>query len=86
MATTESIPQQMPKPRYTAKYSFPIPVQTTVGRATEERTVEFVPLTSSVPGFTHRVLIDGIARDWLGYGKPSADAAEYFLRKHWTLS
>jgi hypothetical protein len=48
------------------------------------RVVAFRPLVGkSVPGFTHRVVIDGTAVDWLGYSKPSAKAAAYFLRKHW---
>jgi hypothetical protein len=51
------------------------------------REVEFFPISvdGPVPGFTHRVIIDGLARDWLGYGRPSAKAAAYFLRKHWEM-
>lgn len=44
-------------------------------------TVEFVPV-SGVPGYTHRVAINGAARDWLGHGQPSVKAAKFFLEKH----
>ncbi len=37
----------------------------------------------SVPGFTHRVLINRRAVDWLSNEyKPSAKTAEYFFTKH----
>jgi hypothetical protein len=36
-----------------------------------------------VPGFTHRVIINSEAADWLGGGfPPSARHASYFLKKH----
>ncbi len=85
MTTREDLPRDMPKPTLVARYRFPIKVNSTVGPVIEARIVDFVPV-DNVPGFTHRVLIDELPRDWLGYGKPSARAAEYFLRKHWTLS
>ena len=81
----DALPQAMPKPTLIYRYRFPIPVTTAVGAAIADRSVEFIPITG-VPGFTHRVVIDDMPRDWLGYGKPSAHAAEYFLRKHWTLA
>jgi hypothetical protein len=38
---------------------------------------------SDVPGFSHRVFVNGIGRDWLGDEfKPSAKVAQYFLEKH----
>lgn len=50
--------------------------------AEDGTTVEFRPV-NDVPGFTHRVIINGVAvRDWLGRGKPSADAARFFFDKH----
>lgn len=51
-------------------------------RAEDNSTVEFLPATD-VPGFTHRVVINGVAtRDWLGHGKPNAKAAAFFYDKH----
>lgn len=82
-------PIDVPKPTYIAKYTFRFPnTPSAVGPVDSLRAVEFIPLgeTAVVPGFSHRVVIDGIARDWLGYGKPSAKSAEYFLRKHWELA
>lgn len=50
--------------------------------AEDGTTVEFFPV-DDVPGFTHRVVIDGQAvREWLGRGRPSAKAARFFYEKH----
>lgn len=50
--------------------------------AEDGTTIEFHPV-NDVPGFTHRVVINGQAvRDWLGHGKPSAKAAHFFYDKH----
>ena len=39
--------------------------------------------SSGVPGFTHRVIINGRAIDWLGdHMRPSTNAAVYFWTKH----
>jgi hypothetical protein len=36
-----------------------------------------------MPGFSHRVTVDGVAKDWLSNEcKPSAKVAEYFYGKH----
>jgi hypothetical protein len=46
------------------------------------KTVEFVPV-ANVPGFTHRVIVDGEPRSWLGDSfHPSVKTARYF----WALS
>ena len=37
-----------------------------------------------VPGCTHRVIINRRAVDYLGFGKPSAKSAKFFLDKHGT--
>ena len=66
-------PGALPKPVYIAEYTF---------STAQPHTVKFIPVRS-VPGYTHRVIIDDNAVDWLGYGKPNTKAAEYFLRKHW---
>ena len=52
-------------------------------RVAEDRTaVEFFP-EDRVPGYTHRIVINGQAtRYWLGHGKPSAKAAEFFLQQY----
>lgn len=50
--------------------------------AADGAAVEFFP-DSNVPGYTHRVVINGKAtRHWLGHGRPSAKAAEFFLELH----
>lgn len=88
MEAQSTYPTSIPHPTYVAKYQFRFPnTESAAGPVTALREVEFFPLVvdSVVPGFTHRVVIDGIARDWLGYGKPSAKSAEYFLRKHWLM-
>ena len=79
-------PEFVPSPSYVAKYVFRFEnTPSAVGPVTSVREVEFFPLSDAiVPGFSHRVVIDGIAKDWLGYGKPSGRSAEYFLRKHWS--
>ena len=79
-------PADVPAPTYVAKYVFRFPnTPSAAGPVTSIREVEFMPFGEHtvVPGFTHRVIIDGLMKDWLGYGKPSAKSAEYFLRKHW---
>jgi hypothetical protein len=49
--------------------------------------VEFVPLArSEVPLFTHRVVIDGVAKDWLAdTHKPSLKVARFFYDKYAAL-
>ena len=46
-------------------------------------TIQFFPV-NDVPGFTHRVVINGQGtRDFLGdHVKPSAKHAEFFFQKH----
>jgi hypothetical protein len=45
-------------------------------------TVEFVKLNGNAPGFSHRVVINGVAVDWLGsHVRPSKTAAKFFLGK-----
>ena len=87
MSEAESkYPESIPAPTYVAKYVFRFEnTPSAVGPVTSIREVEFLPLGQHavVPGFTHRVIIDGLMKDWLGHGKPSAKSAEYFLRKHW---
>jgi hypothetical protein len=87
MSEAESkYPEFIPAPIYVAKYVFRFEnTPSAVGPVTSIREVEFMPFgeRTIVPGFTHRVLIDGLMKDWLGHGKPSAKSAEYFLRKHW---
>lgn len=47
-----------------------------------EHAVTFVAV-SDVPGFTHRVILDGVAVDWLARShRPGAKAAEYYRDKH----
>lgn len=37
----------------------------------------------NVPGFTHRVILNGVAVDWLSSeSKPSKATAAFFLAKH----
>lgn len=43
--------------------------------------IEFHKLYN-VPGWTHRVAINGIASDWLGQGNPDQKAARFFYEKH----
>jgi len=44
--------------------------------------VQFVPITN-VPGFTHRVTMNGAAYAWLGdNAKPNRKSAEYFLDRY----
>lgn len=41
--------------------------------------LEFLPWRG-LPGFTHRVILNGVATQrWLGLGRPSVQAAEYFF-------
>ena len=48
----------------------------------EETLVSFVPYPG-VPGYTHRVTINGCAVDWLSLDhNPTAANAEYFEEKH----
>lgn len=52
--------------------------------AEDGRVLQFVPI-KNVPGFSHRVTINGLAADYLGdNAKPSAKSAEFFLGKHST--
>jgi len=49
--------------------------------------LEFIPLKRiykhATPGITHRVLINGVTKDWLSDDyKPGIKAALYFLEKH----
>lgn len=45
-------------------------------------TVEFVPV-KNVPGFSHRVILNGKPVDWLtDKVKPSLKTAEYYFEKH----
>lgn len=45
--------------------------------------VEFIKI-ANVPGFSHRVIINGKAVDWLSADfKPSAVSAEYYAEKHY---
>ena len=55
-------------------------------KADDGRVVTFHRLNGNgVPGFTHRVAIDGVGRDWLSVEfKPSIEAAAYYLEKHAT--
>jgi len=47
-----------------------------------QTTVEFYP-KDKTPGFTHRVVINGISKDWLGdNAKPNAKSAAFFFNKH----
>jgi hypothetical protein len=46
------------------------------------RQIQFWP-EKRVPGFTHRVVIDRVAVDWLAQEyKPNGTAARFFLEKH----
>ena len=51
-------------------------------QAGDGRVLQFVKVTG-VPGFSHKVIIDGVAtREWLADDfKPSAKAALFFLTK-----
>lgn len=45
-------------------------------------TLEFIKVRS-VPGFSHRVIINGVPRDWLGdHTTPNETNAVFFLDKH----
>jgi len=45
-------------------------------------TIEFVPV-KNVPGFSHRVILNGSPVDWLSNtSKPSVKVATYFFDKH----
>ena len=45
--------------------------------------VEFVKLAQQTPGWSHRVVIDGVAKDWLAdTAKPGMKAARFFFEKH----
>jgi len=51
------------------------------------RQIEFIPLSKiykqKTPGFTHRVIMNGIAIDWLSDEyKPGYKASEFFFDKH----
>jgi hypothetical protein len=51
-------------------------------RAEDGTTIEYAPVKDA-PGFSHRVLINGIPVDWQGnHRKPSKKSAVYFLEKH----
>jgi hypothetical protein len=46
-------------------------------------TVEFVRPAERNPGWSHRVIIDGVARYWLtDQVKPSMRSARFFFEKH----
>ena len=45
-------------------------------------TLEFVPI-KNVPGFSHRVILNGKPVDWLSNtSKPSVKVAQYYFEKH----
>ena len=51
-------------------------------RDPDRATIEFIPFAGA-PGFTHRVVINRVAVDWLGdQHKPNRAAAIYYLDKH----
>jgi hypothetical protein len=46
-------------------------------------TVEFVRPAERNPGWSHRVAIDGVLRDWLYEGgQPNLKAARFYYEKH----
>lgn len=50
--------------------------------ASDGTIIQFIR-TQGAPGFSHRVLLNREAKDWLGYGfAPSAKAAAFFHEKH----
>jgi hypothetical protein len=50
--------------------------------ASDGTLIQFIRVNGA-PGFSHRVLINREAKDWLGLGfTPSAKAAEFFHEKH----
>jgi hypothetical protein len=60
----------------------PVPTYATRDR---ERIVQFFPVEDRVLRLTssHRVVINGVARDWLSAShRPNAKAAQFFLDKH----
>jgi hypothetical protein len=57
--------------------------------AGDGRIIQFFPLTDRVlrQSSTHRVVVDGLAVDWLGRGFwPSRKSAQFFLDKHMMVS
>ena len=46
-------------------------------------TVEFVKLDKPLPSYTHRVVVEGLAFDWLGSEyRPSRRTARFFYDKY----